>query len=111
LNQLGIALAISVGGGHRYRERVAGRLAFQGRFQPRNDVTGTMQIGQRATALRSIDRIAVIIGECVVDADDFVFRGLHYSSLWLVACWSLTRLPPIHQERIAAVSNETASNF
>ncbi len=74
-----VMFAITFGSSHFDIEFVAGLFADKGVFQTRHDLSDAMQISQRRVACRTVNDLAVFVGEGVMKADHAVFADLHYS--------------------------------
>ncbi len=72
-----IVLAVTVFRGHTHLQRGPFRQTFECRFQPRNDLPGSVQIGQRLTPFGRIEDFPVFIREGVFDTHDGVGGGVH----------------------------------
>jgi hypothetical protein len=71
LDQCGIVFAVAIGGCHRHGHGVAVLLAFEGFFQPRDQIAVSLDVGERFRARRGVD-----------DGAGVVFQGVmneHYS--------------------------------
>ena len=77
LHQTLVSGAIGIFRGDHGVDLIARRLAFQRRFQAGNDIACAMDIGEGASAMRTVQLRTLCIGEGVIYGDDLVFGDLH----------------------------------
>lgn len=72
-----VVLAVPFRGRELDAHRIARRFAFERALEARDQVAVAMQIRERFAACGTVDRLALIVGERVVDENDCVLRNLH----------------------------------
>lgn len=83
LDQFRVARAVAFLGCHVDLELVTGRAAFQCLFQARHDMAFAMDVGQRLTPVRTVDDVALVVGQRVVEGNGVSIGDLHEKILAL----------------------------
>jgi hypothetical protein len=81
LDELLVALAVTVGRRNLDVELVARRLALELLLEPRDDVPVTVNVGEGLATRRAVEHLAVVVRERVMNRDDLVRSDDHRYSL------------------------------
>lgn len=72
-----IAFAITFLGLHGCLNVVTRRFTFELFLEAGNDLAGAMHVSERFATFRTVDQFAVVVGEFVIEEDDFAFGDIH----------------------------------
>ena len=75
--QLLVALTVTLVGGQRDLQTVAGGLALHGLLQPGDQVAHAVEVDERLAPLGGVEHLALVVLEGVLDADHAALFYLH----------------------------------